>query len=519
MGRIVSELFTYIKSEDRSQKATKRNTTVGITSVDSLINIEPDYKTGVLRVSKGFVEKIHLGTRNPVRNINITKDGSGNYKFTAIQNGKVFDITNWRSGTIAKTEKHSGLTDTYTHIVPATETGVASYLVLLSGTDYPQKYDFNSVTQLTSNHKANFGVFVNDRLWTDDVDEPARVRWSAAGIPDNFTTVDNSGSLLIGSSLKPLTAMSSMFVPAYQSTNIVLAKEDEMHAVTGNSGDSSDANRFRQYEYSKERVGTSSPRGLQKAGSELFILCKDNIVPFSTLNNQGYIRPQDISKPIRPLLKDRMNPDYLENSFMAFLDEGENGRLYSFVPFVGYDKNNVSFVYDFSGGWFRREYHHYAFTCITKDPQTGQVFAGDVNGNIYEFNTGYNYNGEGYKKVISLGDVDFRLPSSTKTHSARSYIEIEAPTGGVDNIKIEKQDKIGSAVLLDTFEFDIENYKAIYDDSQYDLSVFDDSRTIKKYLDFKGCFDKTKIIISNFDADTNFKINEIYLEADASRGI
>lgn len=508
------ELFTKVKGESRAYKENERKNSQGNIYVYSLVNIEPDYQTGVLKVSKGFTKKGSVPTYKKVDNILITKDDSGTYRFIAISGGKVFDVANWRSGVFSSTLKHSGLNEGFTDIIPVTDrVGGADYIVLLDG-GYPHKYDFSTVTDLTTNHKASIGAFTNDRLWTNDVEEKNLAKWCAAGSPTDFTTSDNAGFLPIGHAFEEITAFSSIFVPGINASNIVVAKADKIYGVSGSSGSSTDADRFQSSEIN-EGIGTPTARGLVRTtNSDLFILGKDDIKPYSTLNNQGIIQPVDISEPIRELYQGRINLNQLSQAFL-FYDprDGKSGRLYCFIPSGSLERNTMAFCYDYgSGGWFRRDFHSFGFSCMCKDPETGKLYAGDYEGNIYEFNEGYNYDGQGYVKFVDFGFVDFGSSGVTKTSTVGSYLDLEIINA--DSLDMTILNRSGNAILAERITLDVPNYEYGYDEVIYNEITYNQKNDYHKSLDIEGAFEELCLQISSREADVNFKIKRLYLEAE-----
>ena len=514
MGRALSEVFSNIKGESRAYKETERKTAKGNAFVYSCINMEPDYQAGVLTTSKGFKKILSLNNYKKVDNINISLSDAGAWRFTAISGGAVYDIANWQSGTISKSVKHTGMNENFTDIIPVNDrTDGSNYLVLLDG-GYPKKYDFSTVANLTENHNASFGMFYNDRLWTNDVDEKNLAKWSAAGDPSAFTTVNNAGFLPMGDALNPLTAMSTLYVPQDNSTHIVLAKRDEIWGISGNSGSIEDATRFQSYSMNIGETGTQSPRGLCKAGQEVYVLGDSDIKPYSTLNNYGIIKPNDISENIRPIYRENVNKDKLDQAFMFFDDfGGKTGRLYSFVPTNSLERNTKAFVYDYSGGWFRRDFHSFGFSCMCKDPLTNKIYAGDYFGNIYEFNTGFNYDGKAYSKFVDFGFVDFGAPKISKSSGVNSYIDMEVINA--ESLEIATLIKNNNAILASKKTLSFENYKYGYDEVSYNETIYDYKHEIKEAIEMEGVFDEFCVQVSNTSIDTNFKIKKLYLEAEA----
>jgi len=85
----------------------------------------------------------------------------------------------------------------------------------------------------TTTHVASFGIFLNGRLWTNDINEPALLKGSKAFTIDDFTGVDDAVFYLMGNNTNPINCMSAMFLPFYNTTNIIVAKQNELWALSG----------------------------------------------------------------------------------------------------------------------------------------------------------------------------------------------------------------------------------------------------------------------------------------------
>lgn len=511
MGRVISRVFKQITSEGRNIDDLDRQQAKKVSQVYSLINFEPSGKIGKIRPSKGISLIGQVDARKPIQNLKFSKNNAGTTKLTAIANGIIYDITGW-SSTATITQIATGLHSTnFVDIVSCTKKDIGAgtidnFLVLLDGDNYPQKYDYSTKSNLTTNHKASFGLFVGERLHTNDITEKALWRYSKAYEPDDFTTADNAGFKQIGDNSNPLTAATNIFIPADNSSHIILAKEDQIWAISGNTPSS-----FAQYQINKT-VGTKSPRGLIEVNQDLLILDKADIHRYSTLGSQGLLNQKKISDRIRDIYKESVNTSYLNNAFLFYdIYDNNAGRIYCFFP-TKTSNINEAMVYDRNDGWFRRYFNNYYFTCADKDPDTGIAYAGDIFGNIWQLNTGYKYNNDNYRCFIDFGFLDFGV-SVVKTGTPNNYLEIEAKEDANVNLNILMLGKEGGFYGQQEKTLSFIRKKYQYGSAKYGHALYSESTRIRKEFE-TGIFNKLKIQLS-MDAAKDIEFNELYLEAES----
>ena len=513
---MTSVQFNQIKGEDRSVYDLDRQSP--ITSTYSCINLQPSKKLGKLEISPGFTLVCDTETRNPIQNMNISRDDSGDLKFTAISEGKIYDIADWTSTPVI-TEKATGLkAEGFIDIVPSTKSDVntgtsVSFLTILDGVLIPQKYDYSSLTPFpnTTTHVASFGIFLNGRLWTNDINEPALLKGSKAFVIDDFTGVDDAVFYLMGNNTNPITCMTAMFLPFYNTTNIIVAKQNELWALSGSTPDD-----FTPYRITEDEggIGTQSPRGMIEVQGDLIIL--EDSIPrrYSTsIQQTGVLKPEEIGLPIKDAWLEEVNTEYLKNSFVFFASkEGITGRIYNFVPNV-IDACNEAFVYDRAGAWFRRKFYNYSFTCYAIDPTDHTIYLGDNIGRIFKFNDGYSYNGDSYKAFLDTGWMDFGAVEAQKTGTPFSYIENDIYADTNLSLGIIKRGRNGNLT-----EETMKNFNLVRQEFQYDLSRYDESfytdRTTVKSLFSLGSFHTCKIQLSLDNNGSDFTINNLVLDAD-----
>ena len=510
MARILTENMKEIMGEGRNiddldRRYLKKQT------VYSMVNFENSLFQGKITPSKGITKILQISDKMPLQNIKFSKDDNGVAKLTAVSNGNIYNVVDWTT-TATVTKIDDGLHKTnFVDIISVTKKDIVagtsvSFLTFLDGSNYPQKYDYSTISNLTTNHKASFGIFLNERLWTNDIDEPALFRFSSAFLPDDFgTTAPATGGFKqIGENTNPLTAVSSIFIPGDNNSHIILAKSNQIWGVSG-----TDSTNYQQYLINNNEAGTNSPRGLITLGQELLILGNDDIYRYSTLTQQGIITRKDISDPIRKIYKENINTDYMSNAFM-FFDNKENntGRIYSFVPTI-LDKINEAFVYDRSGLWFRRNFDTNYFTCIDKDPDSGLVYVGDIFGNIFLLNDGYTYNGNDYQCYIDFGFKDFGT-GVTKSGTPNNFIEINTSEDIDITLDILKIGKNGGIFSKDTVTLPFKRKKYRYDTAKYGNSIYSNSTRVRQEFEI-GLFSKLKVQLK-LEKAQNFTINEINLE-------
>lgn len=509
--------FNNIKGEDRSVYDLDRGNNPN--SVYSLINFEPTKQAGKIKVSKGFSLVCDTGSRKPIQNMNISKDDNKNYKFTSISGGSIYDISNWKT-TASVSKKATGLKkDGFIDIVPATksdtETGTStSFLVILDGVKILQKYDYSTLSDLsaaTANHVASFGTFLNGRLWTNSVEEPALIKGSKAFTIDDFTGVDDAVFYQIGNNNNPITCSTAIFLPFYNTTNLIIAKSNELWAISGTMPD--DFQVFRLAE-DEAGVGTQSPRGMIEVQGDLIIL-EDNIPRrYSTsIQQTGVLKPQEIGLPIKDSWLQDVNVDSLSNGFVFFSSiEGLAGQIYNFVPNT-IENCNQAFVYDRQGSWFRRKFYNYSFTAYAIDSSDHSVYVGDSVGRIFKLNDGYTYNGDTYKAFLDTGLTDFGASEAQKTGTPFSCIENDIYENTSFSLDIVKKARNGNITESTTKNFNLTRQKFQYDLSKYDDSFYTDKSTVKSLFSL-GSFHSCKVQLSLENNGYNFTINNLILDAN-----
>ena len=518
-GRSLAVSFRSITGESRQVYDLDRGS--DIKTLSSCINFEPTNQAGKIQISKGFTLVCDLGTYSPLQNMKITKDDTDTSRFTAISAGNVFDISDWASSATSS-QKASGLKSSgFIDIVATTKSNTTlgtstNFLTLLDGVLNPQKYDYSSLTAFslsTAPQIANKGIYIHDRLWTDDVSQPALIHGSKAFVVDDFTGVDDAVFYQLGDNGNPLTAFTSLFMPADNSTHIFAAKKDELWAISG-----TEPSDFQEYQISAGEqgvsVGTQSPQGLLSVSGEIIILDNDSPKRYSTVISQsGVLRPQEIALPVKDMWEEDVNKDSLSNGFMCFSSkDGIAGRIYSFIPNV-INTCNEAFVYDRVGAWFRRQFWNYSFTCYAIDPDTHDIYLGDPFGRIFKFNDGYTYNNDSYNCVLDFGWIDFNAPGIQKTGTPFSFLETDIYADTSIALNIIKKARNGNITEEITKNFNLKRQEFKYGISKYGESFYTSKSTEKSYFSL-GSFDtcKVQMLINNNGA--NFTINQLYLTAD-----
>lgn len=515
------EKFLQILGESRAVAEEYRRGRGGINYVHSLVNMEPSSSIkGEITRSKGFKEIYDTKIDSPMQNIAFAKDSNSVLKFIGICNKKVIDIANWKTTTPSHSVKGSVTNLGYVDIIPCSDKNLGEILVLLDG-DYPNYYNFTSVAQLHTNHKSTFGLFTNGRLWSNKIDEKGLIWGSAPDDTADYDVLHFAGFLLFGSNFDAATAMSTIFIPFDNSTHIVVAKKNEMYAISGNSFDLENSSTpFLPYTLNLGGAGTLSPRGLIQVDQEVFILGETDIKQYSSIvSDNGVLKPKDSSEAERSIYRDNINPAFMADSFMFYNQyDGRDGRIYSFVPTIEAGKCNYAFCLDrMTAGWFRRDFHYFNFTCYAVDPSTNKMYLGSSDGKIYEFNPEayYSYNGNGYSSFVDYGFVDFGLPSATKTISPSSWIDIE--TSGATNVDLTiiKKNENGY-VKPSKINLTVNPLQGLYDSSKYDETLYNAKLSARKKLDLKGSFEEIAVQLKIFEPDVNIIIKGMELEAQSS---
>lgn len=514
MGRIKTEQYRNIYGINRAYEETDISQKGNNKYARTLINIEPSLEEGKFRKSKGFSLVADLGLAHKIQSLAFSTNSSGTQKFTAVCNGVVFDIQGWTS-TAAWTIMDNSIGTDSVQLIPATRRisspySVENFLVILDGTT-PKKYDYFSVTELTDNHNASIGAFVGDRLWTNDVDEPALERYSAPFEIEDFTTTDAAGLVQCGDNSNSITANTTLFVPQSNSTNIIVAKENELWTITGNTPDTFQSNLY------SAKYGTRAQGGLVQIGQDVLILTDDDIKILSTLNQQGIVQQGDISSPVRSLIRDdeihKFNKSYMQNAFIMFDEkDGRDGRIYAFVPNNASNEVTKAYVYDKQQSWFLRDFNNYVFTCYAIDPKTGEVYMGDNAGRIFKFNNGTTYNGEEYRWFLETGGNDFSTPGQLKTGTVNNFIELKAEEDFSLTMELIKKSREGFYYPVSTKTINYKSHKFVHGSAKYGESVYTSASSQKKY--FKtGNFDELSVILYG-TASAEFELKNIYLQAE-----
>jgi hypothetical protein len=510
--------FNKIMGEDRSTYDLDRGITP--TSVYSMINFQPSKKIGKIEISQGFSLVCDTGSHTAIQNMNIGQDNDENLKFTSISGGNIYDIGNWTSGATV-TQKATGLkTSGFIDIIPSTKsdttTGTStSFLTILDGVLIPQKYDYDTLTALsstTATQVASFGIYLNGKLWTNDVNEPALMHGSKAFTIDDFTGTDDAVFYQIGNNDNPVTCATSMFLPFYNTTNLIIAKNNELWAISGTTPDDFQVFRITEDEGG---IGTQSPQGMIEVQGDLIIL-EDNIPRrYSTsIQQTGILKPQEIALPIKDAWGEDVNTDALKNGFVFFASkEGITGRIYNFVPNT-IETCNEAFVFDRAGAWFRRKFYNYSFTAYAIDPTDHTVYVGDNVGRIFKLNDGYTYNGDNYRAFLDTGWTDFGVVESQKTGTPFSYIENDIYENTSFSLNIVKRARNGNITEATTKNFNLVRQEFQYDLAKYDESFYTDRTTVKSLFSL-GSFHTCKLQLSLNNNGSNFTINSLVLDADA----
>lgn len=513
MAKTLTESIKFITGEGRDIDDLDRKVLKKIT-IPTMINFEPSKKVGKITPSKGITKIYQLAEKTSIQNIKFSKDNTGITKLIGVSGGNIYNITGW-TGTTSSNKITAGLHKTnFVDIIPCTKKDILAgtienFLTLLDGYNYPQKYDYSTVSTLTTSHKASFGKFINESLHTNDIAEPALWRYSSAYTPEDFETTSPStgGFKLLGDNSNPLTAVSSIFIPTDNNSHIILAKKNQIWGISGTS-----STNFQQYLINENEVGTKSKRGLISLGQEILILGDDDIYRYTTLTQQGIINTKkSISDPIREIYKNKINTEYIHNSFM-FFDNKENntGRIYSFIP-TALEFINEAFVYDRQGGWFRRNFNANYFTCIDKDPDSGLLYAGDSFGNIFLLNDGYDYNGENYECFLDFGFMDFGT-GFTKTGTANNFLEIDTKEDINITLNLLKLGKDGGIYGQNEITLPFKRKKYQYDTSKFNQAIFSESTRARQEFE-TGVFNKIKIQMK-LEKAQDFIINELNLESE-----
>jgi len=482
MASILNQLYKFVIGEtsryfDKDIAYSKK---AGM-YVYKLINFEPDDEEGKLRVCKGLEKVIRVPSNEKIVNFKFSRDDNGVQHLTVVSGNKLYEIFDWDTSPRAELRAND-IGDGYVSIIPVTDKDYSGgtyteYLAILDGGN-PRKYDYNSLSSLSTNHNARLGLYVNDRLITNDEDEKALVHWSKAG---------------------------SIFVPYDNTTHVIIAKRDEMHAIYGTS-----STEFGQYELNIGTCGTRSPQGLVQVGQEIFILHDTEIKRYSTLRSQGILKEDALVADIYKFWKDEVNKEQLENGLI--IKDNLDKKIYFMCSKDDLNINNSSFVYAGDGKWYERLFNNIGITAWDVDPQTNIVYVGDDSGNVYKFNVGYNYDGQGYRCYIDYGLNDMKTKYS-KVGTIDSYLDIEFSDSFSLDLSMIKFNKNGNIINSEIKTLDYNDKRSRYDRSNYDnnyyISVVNERKNIKL-----GVFDtiQTKIVYNNINS-VGFKINELSLNA------
>lgn len=521
MGRIAQRTYKGIKGMRRDIASyllseARRN----IPYVYQLINIEPSTIEGYLQRSKGISLIVDLGINAPLQNIAFSKDNNRIAKFTAVAQGKIYNIKDWTETTPSYELKTSAVLKTsgFVDIVPCQDVTNGNTIVLLDGVTIPQSYTYGtSVSNLFSDSStfiASTGKFINDRLWLNDVDEAELKRWSKGGDITDFTTLDDSGFLPMGNRDNPVTACHEVFVAGSTNTNILVAKEDKLWGISGKNGDSTSDYRFHQYPLNNT-LGTPSPRGIIGVGQDLIVMGNNDIAQYgSALKGDGTFKVKDIFTPIRGFYKEKLNRSYASSAFLYHnQDDGRDGRIYGFLPEGSRTDNSFAFVYDRIGGWYSRNFFQYSFTCAARDPETGRLYLGSSDGKIYLMDEGYSYNNQDYLSYLETGWNNFgkTIDGKAATKNCRITAEVSEDTDIDFNfLKKYEQGPVASDQQTITFgNFDARYNQTLYDEKFYNIGL---AQTKELYI--SGVFDELNIQMKVRDADVAFKLRDINLEAE-----
>ncbi len=510
MGRILIEQnkFIYGESQEFSEEDKAYTKNKG-KFVQSMVNFEPAEEEGNIDLSMGF-ELIHdTGIRSPFQNIEFAVDDNGTTRFIGAVAGNLLEISDWTSTASHEIKSSALATSGFVDIIPVTRkvTGAfENYLVILDGTEC-KKFDYTSLSLLkTGVHKASFGIFVNDRLFTNDMDEKALFRWSDALDPQGYT-VNNSGFVQLGTNTNPITGACPIFVPADNTTNIVVTKKNQTYAVTGTTT-------YAQYIFSEE-IGARSPQGLIALGQEV-IFCNDtNIYQLTALTYNGTLRPKNIANPIQKKYQSLINKSSMNNSFI--FNDKKNSKMYFMLPST-FEYPSIAYGLTSKLGFFRRDFFENQFTCSATDPDTGEIYLGDIYGRIFKFNSGYTYNEKPYLSYIEYGKTNFASNKIkmgvSQAGDKRTQLTAKV-TENIDlSLEIQKYSRNGA---IQSFESKPISFKrkneARYNKALYNQSAYSKYDIIEKSFEL-GVFDTINLTLKHEANGSPITIKELTLLAE-----
>ena len=511
MGRVLIEQNKFITGESQEfSEEDKAYTKNKGRFVKSMVNFEPADEEGNIDLSKGFSLIHDTGIRSPFQNIEFAIDDNGITRFIGAVSGNLVEISNWKDTPSHEIKSTALATSGFVDIIPVTKKITGSfenYLVILDGTEC-KKFDFTSLSQLaTGIHKASFGIFANDVLFTNDMDEKALFRFSGALDPEDFTSVGNSGFVQLGTNTNPITGACPIFVPADNSTNIIVTKKNQTYAVSGTTT-------YNQYIFS-EQIGARSPQGLIALGQEVIFCNNENITQLTALSYNGTLRPKNIANPIQKKYQSLINADAMQNSFI--FNDKKNYKMYFMLPST-FEYPSIAYGLTPKLGFFRRDFYENQFTCSATDPDTGEIYLGDIYGRIFKFNSGYTYNGKSYTAYIEYGKTDF---GSSKikmglTQAGDKITKIVAKVSEDVNISLETQkySRSGAVQALETKDlvFKRKN-EARYGRALYGQSTYSNYDIIEKSFEL-GVFDAINVTVKCEANGSPITIKELTLLAE-----
>ncbi len=227
-----------------------------------------------------------------------------------------------------------------------------------NGVDSIKKWDMqtNTVQDLggASNYRCKAMITYGERLCLFHTIEsgytyPQRVRWSVVGDPEDWTGAGSGATTLVG-------VLGIDFIQSVQklSNYVVIYAERTIALMEYRGTDPSDPFAFLTR---VAGMGLAAPRAIVNLDEEHIFLGWDNVY--------SYKGGRDI-EPIGDAIKEELfriiEPKYIHRSFMTFIEEKNEIRLY--VPTVGSEYPNTYFSLNTStNGWSRgtRKYTTYGY--------------------------------------------------------------------------------------------------------------------------------------------------------------
>jgi hypothetical protein len=512
----VKRSFSMISGIQRNMTDKIYTNQENISKVYNMVNIEPSSIAGELQKSPGFKLVIDTGSLSPINNIFFSVDNNQQQRMTITSNSSLYDIQNWNNLSSVSKLIIPNTIQGNMFLVSITDKNLGKVIVIINGIDPPYVYDYSSISNLNNNLSfiSSFGFYSNDRLWLNDINEQSVIHWSTALDCTDFTTVDNAGLLQMGDGKTKITAIGRMFVPKDNSTNLIVSKANEIWGISGDTGDSTDANRFKQFPISENVIGTTNNHGLISIDQQLMVIGANDI---SLLGKTiyGNIVKESFFDELRDFYRTEINISNVDN-FIPIINnkDGYYSRVYILCSSLNTTYNNKALVFDAINGWFIRDFGTFRFCSIAVDPDTNKIYLGSSDGKIYVIeNDYYLYDQTSYESLLETGFINFSYDQDGKQLTENSQIDINVTTISDFNFKFKKKYRNG---FIKTTQKNTKIHPAYIPPSQ--INPYYEDNIDQRYLsnnikiNSPGLFNELSLEISNSEK-YNFKIKNILLES------